>query len=105
MFKLLSIATVLSYLTCINPVYAETSPVLTTPDNDITTTDTSPKLSWNYQGNCPTEGSCFLIEVSKTENFSTNEKSTYTNNTSYSPTLSEGIWFWHVKAKNENGVW
>lgn len=86
-------------------VYADTAPSLTQPNNNSVLTDTSPKLSWSYSGSCTLEGNCFLIEVSKVENFSTTEKSIYTNNTSYSPSLSKGNWFWRVKAKDGKSTW
>ncbi len=81
------------------------TPVLNNPENNSATTDTSPKLSWDKTSDCPITGNCYLIEVSKSTDFSELEKSTYTNNTYYSPTLSEGSWFWRVKAKDQNNNW
>lgn len=75
------------------------------PPNNATITDTSPKLEWEYSEQCPQEGSCFRVEVAKSESFSELEKSTYTNNKYYSPSLSEGIWFWRIKAKNSQNNW
>lgn len=85
-------------------VFAST-PTLIDPQNNSSTTDKSPKLSWNENSNCPITGNCYLVEVSKYSNFSELEKSTYTNNTYYSPSLSEGSWFWRVKAKDPSNNW
>lgn len=87
--------------------FAATSPTLLEPTNNSSTTDASPKLTWVYLGKCPadTKISCFKVEVDDSENFSSLNKNTYTNNTSYSPQLSAGKWFWRVRAKDENNTW
>lgn len=83
-----------------------TLPILLNPSNNSTISQTSPKLSWDYSGECYTKGSCFYIEVDDSENFPSIDKSTYTNNKYYTPqNLPYKKWFWHVKAKNPSGVW
>ncbi len=86
-------------------VSAESKPVIVEPNPQTIITDTSPKLTWSYSGICPSKGNCFLVEVADNEDFSNPQKSSYTNNTSYSPSLAEGNWYWRVKAKNESGSW
>lgn len=85
--------------------FAANSPSNLDPKIDSVTTDLNPKLSWGASGPCPADGSCYRVEVSDNKDFETLTKSTYTNNTYYSPTLSEGTWFWRVKAKDSEGVW
>lgn len=81
------------------------------PPNLISPTDNSnesksPKLTWQYSGECVQSGSCFLIEVDNSSDFSSPEKSTYTNNFSYSPQgIEEGLWHWRVKAKDKSEKW
>lgn len=86
-------------------VYSSDSPLLTSPpDNSII--DKSPKLTWEYSGECVQSGSCFRVEVDNNLDFSSPEKSAYTNNFSYSPqNLSEGSWNWRVKAKDTSEKW
>lgn len=85
--------------------YATGPPNLLSPgDNSIV--EKSPKLTWEYTGGCVESGSCFRVEVDNSDDFSTPEKSTYTNNYSYSPQgLAEGSWNWRVKAKDEAQKW
>lgn len=97
----------LCFLLKTNNIFAATPPNLVEPTNNSSTTDTSPKLTWAYLGKCPadTKISCFKVEVDDSENFSSLNKNSYTNNTSYSPQLALGKWFWRVKAKDEENSW
>lgn len=80
-------------------------PSLKLPE-DNASENINPKLSWEYNGQCPTDGKCFKVEVDNNSDFSTPEKSSYTDSTSYSPKgLSEGDWFWRVKARDQSGKW
>lgn len=81
------------------------TPQLLDPANNHVTNDKSPKLNWNQTNDCPSSGNCYVVEVSKYNDFSELEKSTYTNNTYYSPILTEGTWFWRVKAKDSENIW
>lgn len=85
--------------------YAADPPNLISPP-DNSTAGKSPKLIWEYSGGCVQSGSCFRVEVDNSPDFSSPEKSTYTNNFSYSPQgLSEGAWYWRVKAKDKSEKW
>lgn len=78
--------------------------LISPPDNSEV--NKSLKLTWEYAGGCVESGSCFRVEVDNSNDFSSLEKSTYTNNYSYSPQgLSEGSWNWRVKAKDKTGSW
>lgn len=86
-------------------VYAADPPILISPP-DNSSQDKSPKLVWEYSGECIESGSCFKNEVDNNSDFSSAEKSTYTNNFNYSPQgLSEGVWNWRVKAKDKSEKW
>lgn len=86
-------------------VSATNSPVLKSPP-DNSASDKTPKLIWEFSGQCITDGSCFRIEVDNNSDFSSPEKSSYTNSFSYSPQgLTEGVYFWRVKAKDVSEKW
>jgi hypothetical protein len=86
-------------------IKADEPPKLVSPP-DNAQTGHSLKLSWEYSGECVESGSCFLIEIDDNSDFSSPEKSTYTNNLNYSPKdLSEKTWQWRVKAKDKSGKW
>ena len=90
----------------VGSVFADNNLTILEPVNNSEISDTSPKLSWQYTGNCPTDSSCFRVELDDAENFSSVDKSTYTNNTYYTPqNLSVKPWYWRVKAKNTSGEW
>lgn len=86
-------------------VHAADPPNLISPP-DNSTDSKSPKLTWEYSGDCVQSGSCFLVEIDNNPDFSSPEKNPYTNNLSYSPQgLAEGTWNWRVKAKDITGKW
>jgi hypothetical protein len=90
----------------VSPTFAAATPTITEPSSGAVVSDTSPKLSWTNSEPCTANGSCYLVEVDNSESFDSLEKSTYTNSTSYSPQgLTEGNWYWRVKAKDNTGAW
>lgn len=96
------------YLTLPIVVYAASTPVLISPENNASINDSSPKLSWQYSDSCPTDttNNCFKVDVDDSSDFFSINKSTYTNNLYYSPqNLSFGVWYWRVKAKDQAGNW
>lgn len=99
----------LSFLWLLSPstILAATKPLLISLENYSTTSDTSPKLSWQEQESCPpdTNISCFKIEVDDDQAFTSINKTSYTNSRSYSPILGLGTWYFRVKAKDENNIW
>ncbi len=86
-------------------IKAVNSPILTSPsDNEILSK--SPKLTWDFIGECVDSGSCFVIEIDNNSDFNSKEKSSYTDKNSYSPQgLADGDWYWRVKAKNKSETW
>lgn len=86
-------------------IFAADPPTLISP-SDNSTESNSPKLTWQYSGECFEGGSCFRVEVDNNSDFSSAEKTTYDKDTSYSPKgLTEGSWYWRVKAKDKSEKW
>src|SRR3989344_3301334 len=86
-----------------SPAFAADPPNLISPSDN--STETKPKFSWEYNGECVEGGSCFRIEIDNNPDFSSPEKSTYTNNFSYSPQgLADGMYNWRVKAKDKQSL-
>lgn len=86
-------------------VLAEITPVLISPA-DNSSEDKSPKLVWEYLGECVEGGNCFKVEIDNNSDFSSPEKETYSNSYSYSPRgLVDGVWFWRIRAKNKSDKW
>jgi len=84
--------------------FASDPPNLISPSDG--TTESKPKLTWEYKGECVESGSCFRVEVDNNSDFSSPEKSTYDTNTSYSPQgLANGTYYWRVKAKDKSDTW
>lgn len=87
--------------------FAATVPGITEPVSGSTVTGPTPKLIWENTQTCPGSGSCYMVEVDDNSDFTNPEKNDiYTDNNYYSPqNLSEGNWYWRVKAKDGSGVW
>lgn len=83
--------------------YAANPPALLSPQNISTTTQST--LSWQLPNYSLYPTNPFRIQIDDDQNFVSLEKDYYTKNTTYSPTLSIGTWYWKVKAKNSEGVW
>lgn len=83
--------------------FAISSPNLISPENNSTVS--SSKLTWDtpsYQlyGTTP-----YRIQVDESTDFSNPYRDYNTKNNYYSPTLSEGTWFWRVKSKDISSNW
>ncbi len=102
----LSSILIAAFLLSPSGAYAVSPPQSLSPSDGSEVSDTSPKLSWQYTDACPSSGSCFLAEVDDSPDFGSPLKSTYTNNTYYTPQdLNEGVWYWRVKGKDSSGNW
>lgn len=88
-----------------NFVLAAEPPILISPiDNE--TVSINPKFVWDFKGICIEAGSCFRVEIDNNSDFTSVEKQIYTKNYSYSPKgLSEGIYYWRIRAKDNNNKW
>lgn len=84
-------------------IFAGESPALVSPSNNTTTSST--KLEWQSVSYPLYSSSPYRVQVDNNNDFSSIEKDYYTKNTSYTPSLTEGLWYWKVKAKDEAGTW
>ncbi|OGE32095.1 hypothetical protein A2631_03175 [Candidatus Daviesbacteria bacterium RIFCSPHIGHO2_01_FULL_44_29] len=83
---------------------APASPPQTSPADSSTVTTT--KMVWQAPSySLYTDGSPYLIQVDEENSFGSPYRNTYLSNTSYTPTLSYGLWYWRVKAKDSSGTW
>lgn len=101
------IIAILSLLIAPSLVLATDTPIQISPVDNSTITQSKPKLTWQYSGNCPidTKISCFRVELDTFLLFP-NPKYNYTNSFSYNPqTLTDGKWYWRVKAKDTSEIW
>jgi hypothetical protein len=79
-------------------------PTLISPTHNSSVT--SSKLQWQappyslYTGGIP-----YRVQVDEVESFDSPYRDSYVTNTSYTPTLSLGNWYWRVKAKDSSGTW
>lgn len=93
----------LSLLLPAGVVYAGDAPGLISPSN--TSTTTSSKIEWQTPIYALYTSNPYRVQIDNNSDFSSLEKDYYTNNTSYTPTLSEGTWYWKVKSKDQGGTW
>lgn len=85
-------------------VFATITPILISPSDN--SNEDKPKLVWEYSGECVSDGSCFRIEIDNSPDFTSPEKTTYTNSLSYSPQgLEQSSFYWRVKAKDKSNKW
>lgn len=104
---LLAIIAILCAFIIPTSVWAVDTPTQISPFDNATISQLALKLSWQYSGNCPADIkiSCFRVELDTSTLFP-NPKYRYTNSFSYSPQiLTDGKWYWRVKAKDETGTW
>lgn len=84
-------------------VFAGESPQLSSPTDRATVS--SSKLEWQAPSYPLYSGNNYRVQVDDESSFSSLNKDYYTDNTYYSPTLSDGIWYWRVKAKDADKLW
>lgn len=81
--------------------------------NGTETSDTTPTLTWEqpsdnldpYGINNKPGFNNYRVQVADNLEFVSPEKDYYTDNTSYTPILTEGTWYWRVKARDDAGNW
>jgi hypothetical protein len=80
-----------------------TTPILSYPANGSTLNDPTPDLTWNSTQNT----NYYWIQVDNNSNFSSPEsESSNVNGFVWTPNpLSDGTYYWHVKAHGINGSW
>lgn len=87
----------------VSPIFAFDPPNLLSPSNNSTVT--SSKLEWQTPAyTIYSQGSPYIVQIKNTSAF-TSSDDRYKTNTYYTPQLSDGTWYWRVKAKNSDGIW
>ncbi len=84
-------------------VFAGDPPQPSNPSNNSQTA--SSKLEWSAPSYSLYVNDPYRIQVDNNSDFSSAEKDYTTQNTYYTPALSEGNWYWRVKAKDSTGTW
>lgn len=84
-------------------VYAGEAPLLVSPENNSTTTTS--RIEWTQPTYPLYSSNPYKVQVDNNSDFSSPEKDEYKTNTSYTPVLGEGNWYWRVRAKDSSGVW
>lgn len=87
----------------VGSVFAAEAPTLTSPANGSTTSST--KLDWQTPSYTLYPSNPYRVQVDNNSDISSPEKDTNISNTFYTPVLAEGTWYWHVKAKDQSGIW
>ena len=85
-------------------VLAGNPPEQTSPANNSTVSSST--MSWqapSYQ--LYSSGNPYRIQVDNDNTFTSIDKDYYTTSVSYSPSLTNGTWYWKVKAKDSTGTW
>lgn len=101
---LISIAfTLLTSLSFPYSVLANDPVQLSSPSEGSTVS--SSKLEWQIPSYALYSGNNYRVQVDDDSAFSSLNKDYYTDNNYYTPTLTGGIWYWRVKAKDAGGVW
>ncbi len=84
-------------------VFANDPPSLLNPSNNSTAS--SSKLQWQAPIYSLYSSNPYRVQVDDDPSFASLNKDYYTDNTYYTPSLSDGTWYWRVKAKDVSGSW
>lgn len=84
-------------------VFAISPPVQISPINNSQVS--SSKLTWETPSYSLYSKNPYRIQVDNDADFSSVFRDYDTKNTYYKPELTEGSWYWRIKAKDSNGNW
>ncbi len=86
------------------PAFATDAPTQTSPENGSSVTTTT--MAWEVPTYTLYSGDHYRVQVDDDQTFASIDKDYDPNNASYTPSgLSEGTWYWRVKAKDSSGTW
>ncbi len=103
MRKVILGAIIFLYCLRIQPALASAPPVQISPvDNSSVSSKT---LSWQVPDYETYPTNPYRVQVDESSDFADPAKDTNTSNTTYSPQISNGTWYWRIKAKDSSGVW
>ena len=100
--KLLVITTLFLFFR-VSPVFAISPPIQTSPANNSQVS--SSKLTWEAPAYPLYSNDPYRIQVDDDFDFSSVYRDYKTEKNYYKPVLTEGIWYWRIKAKDNNSTW
>lgn len=102
LFGIVIIFTALSFL--LRPAQASTNPLTLTPINSTVVSQV--KLEWDVPLYTLATTNPYQVQIDNSVLFDSVEKDYLTKNNFYSPTsLTEGIWYWRIRAKDSTALW
>lgn len=84
-------------------MFAVSGPTQNTPADSSTTSSSA--LNWQAPSYALYTSNPYRIQVDDDSSFSSINKDYYTASTTYTPSLSDSIWYWKVRAKDSTGTW
>lgn len=97
------LSVIINLLITTKVVFAISPPVQISPNNNSQVS--SSKLTWETPTYQLYPNNPYRIQVDDNSNFSSVYRDYNTKNTYYTPVLTDGIWYWKVKAKDSSGTW
>lgn len=94
---------VINFLITPRTVYAISPPIQTSPTDNSQVS--SSRLTWETPSYPLYANDPYRIQVDDNLDFSSIYRDYKTKNTYYTPVLTEGIWYWRIKAKDSSGTW
>ncbi len=85
--------------------YAVDAPALVSPSNGSTTSSST--LNWQTPAFELYSSNPYRVQVDDMSSFPSDSifRDTYKGNTTYTPVLTEGTWYWRVKVRDTTGTW
>lgn len=89
---------------------AASPPTLTSPSNDLWTTNNTPTFTWTYDDPNGDMQSAFEVQIDDDSMFGSVDYSNVTISSSLEywdsvMPIADGTWFWHVRTMDEYGLW
>lgn len=100
---LLGLSLIILYCLKIPTVLASTPPVQLSPSDNSSVSSST--LSWQTPEYPLFSTNPYRVQVDEESSFADPFRDYTTANTNYSPQISNGIWHWRIKAKNDQGEW
>lgn len=93
----------IGFLIFVRPIFATAGPTQISPSSGSTVSSST--LTWQAPSYQLYTTYPYRVQVDDDQNFGSANKDYYTDNTSYSPSLTYGLWYWKVKAKDSSSNW
>ncbi len=86
--------------------FAQTPPTLSNPSNNAIVS--TPALNWDTPSYQLYSSNPYRVQVDDNPSFSPSNsiyRDTYKTSTTYTPVLTDGVWYWRIKARDTTGTW